>query len=90
MSRPKLPERVRVVKLAGEQRYLARSRSIEPGSYYELTVSPWGRIRCTCPGFSYRGRCAHATALGARLSREREERRREADALFARFQRNYS
>jgi hypothetical protein len=90
MPRAKVPDRVRIAKLAGEQRYLARSRSVEPGSYYELTVSAWGRIRCTCPGFSYRGRCAHADALAARLACEREERRRETDALFAQVKRNHS
>jgi hypothetical protein len=41
---------VRVVKLAGQDRYLARSRNYEPGSYFELSVSPWGHVRCTCPG----------------------------------------
>jgi hypothetical protein len=65
--------RVRLVKLAGEQRYLARSRSVEPGSYYELRVGPAGYIRCSCPGFTYRGRCAHATALSARLGAESAE-----------------
>ena len=60
-------ERVRLVKLAGEQRYLARSRTVEPGAYFELTVSPWGQVRCGCPGFAYRGICKHAAALKARL-----------------------
>jgi uncharacterized Zn finger protein len=60
-------ERVRLVKLAGEQRYLARSRTVEPGAYFELTVSPWGQVRCACPGFTYRGICKHAAALKARL-----------------------
>ena len=41
---------VRVVKLAGQDRYLARSRTYEAGSYFELWVSPWGHVRCTCPG----------------------------------------
>jgi uncharacterized Zn finger protein len=58
---------VRLVKLAGEQRYLARSRTVEPGAYFELTVSPWGQVRCGCPGFTYRGICKHAAALKARL-----------------------
>ena len=62
-------ERVRIVKLAGERRYLARSRTVEPGSYFELTVSPWGQVRCGCPGFAYRGTCKHAAALKARLTR---------------------
>ena len=62
-----LAERVRIVKLAGEQRYLARSRTVEPGAYYELRVSPTGHVRCSCPGFGYRGRCAHADALSLRL-----------------------
>ena len=59
---------VRVVKLAGQDRYLARSRNYEPGSYFELWVSPWGHVRCTCPGFTYRGVCKHAEALRARLN----------------------
>ena len=61
-------ERVRIVKLAGEQRYLARSRTVEPGAYFELTVSPWGQVRCGCPSFTHRGICKHAAALKARLS----------------------
>ena len=58
---------VRVVKLAGQDRYLARSRTYEPGSYFELSVSPWGHVRCTCPGFTYRGVCKHAEALRDKL-----------------------
>ena len=54
---------VRVTKLAGQDRYLARSRIYEPGSYFELSVSPWGHVRCTCPGFTYRGVCEHAEAM---------------------------
>jgi hypothetical protein len=58
---------VRVVKLAGQDRYLARSRTYEPGSYFELRVSPWGHVRCTCPGFTYRGVCKHAEALKTKM-----------------------
>jgi hypothetical protein len=83
-------ERVRLVKLAGEQRYLARSRTVEPGSYYELTVNPWGRISCSCPGFTYRRRCAHAEALQLRQDEERRRMRLGADELFARIRRNHS
>jgi hypothetical protein len=90
VARTKVPEKVRIAKIAGEQRYLARSRNIEPGSYYELIVSPWGHIRCSCPGFGYRGRCAHAAALRLRLDQERERRRRDANALFAQIKRNHS
>ena len=60
---------VRVVKLAGQDRYLARSRTYEPGSYFELSVSPWGHVRCTCPGFTYRGVCKHAEALRVTLNK---------------------
>ena len=60
-------ERVRLVKLAGEGRYLARSRTVEPGSYYELTVTPWGHVRCSCPGFTYRNVCKHSVALREKL-----------------------
>jgi SWIM zinc finger len=67
-----LAERVRVVKLAGTNRYLARSRTVEPGSYFELYVSPWGRIRCSCAAFDYRGICKHVAALKMRLAREKQ------------------
>ncbi len=67
-----LPERVRVVKLAGTKRYLARSRTVEPGSYFELYVSPWGHIRCSCAAFDYRGICKHVAALKMRLAREKQ------------------
>ena len=60
-------ERVRLVKMAGEQRYLARSRTVEPGAYYELTVTPWGHVRCSCPGFTYRNLCKHSAALKEKL-----------------------
>jgi len=65
-------ERVRVVKLAGTGRYLARSRTVEPGAYFELFVSPWGHIRCSCPAFSHRGVCKHAEALRIRLQQSAE------------------
>lgn len=54
---------VRVVKLAGQNRYLARSRTYELGSYFELWVSPWGHVRCSCRSLTYRGVCKHAEAL---------------------------
>ena len=60
--------RIRLVKLAGEERYLARSRSVEPCTYYELYVTPWGYVRCSCAGFRYRRDCAHARALEQRLT----------------------
>ncbi len=60
-------ERVRIVKLAGRDRYLARSRTVDPGAYYELSVA-WGVVRCTCPGFLHRGLCKHAAALKSRLA----------------------
>jgi hypothetical protein len=46
---------------------------VEPGAYYELRVSPSGHLRCSCPGFTYRGRCAHARALGLKLGSPRPE-----------------
>jgi len=54
--------------LAGQDRYLARERTYGPGSYFELWVSPWGHVRCSCPGFTYRAFCKHAEALRARLN----------------------
>jgi len=67
-----LAERVRVVKLAGSQRYLARSRTVEAGAYFDLEVSPWGHIRCSCPAYIYRGVCKHVMALRLRLAKERQ------------------
>jgi SWIM zinc finger len=61
-------ERIKIVKLVGQDRYLARSRTVEPGAYYELSVSSWGRVICSCPGFAHRSICKHAAALKARLS----------------------
>lgn len=65
-----IAERVRVVRLARTNRYLARSRTVEPGAYFELFVSLLGHINCSCPGFRYRGVCKHAMALRARLDKE--------------------
>ena len=65
-------ERVRLVKLAGEGSYLARSRTLEPGAYFELTVSAWGQVHCSCPAFAYRQVCKHAAALKAKLKPEPE------------------
>ena len=53
--------------LAGQDRYLARERTYGPGSYFELWVSSWGHVRCSCPGFPYRGVCKHAEAPSERL-----------------------
>ena len=66
-----IAERVRVVKLAGTNRYLARSRTVEPNAYFELFVTPWGHIRCSCPAFSHRGVCKHAMSLRLRLAKEK-------------------
>jgi hypothetical protein len=60
-------ERIRVVKLDGEGRYLARSRTVEPGAYYELTVGARGHIRCGCRGFAFYGVCKHAAAVAVKL-----------------------
>lgn len=65
-------ERVRIIKLAGQDRYLARSRTVEPGAYFELSYA-WGRARCSCPGFTYRGICKHGAALQARIDRQKEQ-----------------
>ena len=64
-------ERVRMVKLAGTDRYLARSRSVEPDAYFELYASPYGHIRCSCPGFEFRRVCKHVMALRLRLAKEK-------------------
>jgi len=48
---------------------VATSRTYEPGSYFEVWVSPWGHVRCSCPGFTYRGMCKHAEALKIRLQK---------------------
>jgi hypothetical protein len=82
--------RVRIVKLVGEQRYLARSRTVEPGAYYELSVGPSGHVRCSCPGFGYRGRCAHATALAQRIATGQGNSASEPADIFARIRRNHS
>lgn len=52
-----------------ENLYLPRSRTYDPGGYFELLVSPWGHVRCTWPGFTHRGMCKHAEALRVRLEK---------------------
>jgi hypothetical protein len=83
-------ERVRIVKLVGEQRYLACSRRVEPGAYYELTVSHAGYVRCSCPGFSYRRRCAHAEALAQRIAAQRSNEASQPKDVFSVIRRNHS
>ncbi len=39
------------MKLAGTDRYLARSRKVEPDAYFELVASPYGRITCSLPSW---------------------------------------
>ena len=34
---------------------------------YNWVLSPWGHVRCTCPGFTYRGVCKHAKVLRGKL-----------------------
>src|SRR5687768_3435079 len=67
LERAKL-ERIHFLKIAGENRYLARSRTVEPGAFYELTVSSWGTVRCNCPGYAYRHVCKHSAGLKAKLN----------------------
>ena len=43
---------------AGVRTLQVPSRS-HPGSFYTVTVAG-GVVTCDCPGFSYRGNCAHA------------------------------
>lgn len=37
------------------------------GVSYRLTVDGEDRVSCSCPGYRFRGRCAHATALADQL-----------------------
>ena len=48
------------------QRYRVGSSS-KPGSFYTLDVDG-GDVSCSCPGFEYRGACAHARQLKAALT----------------------
>ena len=50
-----------------EKFYQVASRS-KPGAHYLLTASSDGDVTCDCPGFSYRGMCAHARELKASLA----------------------
>jgi hypothetical protein len=43
------------------KRYRAASSS-KPGTFYTLDVDG-GDVTCDCPGFEYRGACAHARGL---------------------------
>jgi hypothetical protein len=48
------------------QRYRASSSS-QAGKYYTLDVDS-GDVVCSCPGFEYRGACAHSRALKKALA----------------------
>jgi hypothetical protein len=48
---------------AGDRVIPVESRS-KPGVIYEVRISG-GVVTCTCPGFSYRGNCAHAREAAA-------------------------
>jgi SNF2 family DNA or RNA helicase len=50
-----------------ERRYRASSSS-KPGKYYTLDVDSGGDVLCSCPGFEYRGACAHARSLKKALA----------------------
>ncbi|MCX6359593.1 MAG: DEAD/DEAH box helicase [Armatimonadetes bacterium] len=51
-----------------QSRYRVVSRS-KPGSFYQLTVDAGGDVDCTCPGFEYRGMCAHSRDLKTAVAR---------------------
>ena len=56
---------------------VAPSRS-EAGKAYVLTMDAEGRYVCECPGFQYRGDCAHVKRAGE-LAHERQVKEREAE-----------
>ena len=47
-------------------RYLATSRGVEPGAYYELRVNSWNGIHCTCTCTVHRRR-VHSESRARRL-----------------------
>ena len=49
---------VRVVKLTGQYRYLATSRTHELGTYFELRVSAWGYVCSRRLVFTHRARAS--------------------------------
>jgi hypothetical protein len=57
-----------LAKLATEKRHLTRSPTYKLGGYFELWVSPWSHVHCTCAGFTYWGICKHAEALRGKLN----------------------
>lgn len=63
-------ERLHTFKIAGENRYLVRSRGLEPGSMREVRVSAGIVVSCSCPGYTYRQDCTHAACVNRRLERE--------------------
>ena len=45
------------------QRLLGRRLDLRTWGYFELSVSPWGHVCCTCPGVTYIGGCASTLRL---------------------------
>jgi SNF2 family DNA or RNA helicase len=57
----------RVLAGPSEQGYECTSSS-SPGKAYRLEVDG-GDVKCTCPGFEYRGACSHSRSLKAALAK---------------------
>ena len=53
------------------RKYRVASAS-HPGQYHDLAVDHAGDVICSCPGFEYRGMCAHARDLKAALAKGKE------------------
>ncbi len=54
--------------------YLVKSRKLRPGTYHMVRVHRNGQVTCDCPGWEYRGVCAHQQTVVKRLEREAASR----------------
>jgi len=68
-------EHLHTFKVVGEDLYLVRSRTTEPGAMHQVRTGVDGVVHCTCAGWEYRQSCTHAAAVTRRLERERKHSR---------------
>ncbi len=65
-------ERLQTFRLMSGQ-YAVRSRKLAPGSFHVVSQDAAGALACDaqCPGYFYRGVCAHTATVERRVARER-------------------
>jgi hypothetical protein len=62
-----------LVQICTHSEHTEEVPSSSTAEVYDVYVSRDGTERCTCPGFTYRGRCKHVTAAREKICEWRED-----------------